>query len=865
MFDYRVNPKKAALYEKRVQHIMTMSEQEALSFVPDKPVVAYCECPNCYGGVEGNRVFAWSASRPDQMKCRFCGMVFPNPKFPETRVLSGKNKQGETISFRYYLNEKTKVRHFLSGNLRRWRREWIVNQLLALGRAYQATRKEAYARRAALLLDRFAQVYPHYPAMVNGPRRFYFCKSQDPPFRWDAGRWGHFHNEIPRRLVQTYDMVYDSPQFAALSKERGYDVRARLENDFFRKTFDAVSVTPYIVSNVVGYDITSAAVLGRVIGEPRYVHWAFRSMKRNVTEGFFFDGFWHESPSYHYMTIGGLRSAFQTVRGYSDPPGYKDAVDGTRFDHLDPEALLPFWKKCQRAPSILDFPNGCSTPVHDTWPNQRRSKPRNRTVSTIAPGFGHASLGRGEGPNQMQAQLHFSGGYGHGHYDNLNLTLWAKGREILSDIGYTWTQMRYWTRCSLGHNLVVVDRRDQRYRRSDGDLLWFFPDAAGVSAVEADGRRAYAHIKGLDGYRRLLVMIPMSAADAYVVDIFRVRGGSIHDWTAHGDADRDTTAACSLPLPARRANLLEPGEKWKEPTIEGHRFNPYGMVRDLRGGDARGPFTATFSYPEKPPRGLRIHLLPGGPARVWLGRSPSVRRMGFGTRGDMRKAYDFWMPQLVVRRRGAAPLASVFAAVHEPFRGKRFIDSVERLALQPPDENAVALRVVRGRTTDTIISTLDQPPYPERVAADSVALRGRLGVVRRVEGRVVAAWLFEGERVRAGSWELTSRVSRYAGAVLAAERKADGAPRDAFIVDAKLPLGDALRGAWMIVTHGDGHTHGYEIDRVAEENGRTAVVLVNDHGLRIEGDRTTEVFFPRRSIRGRNTFVIPVAAAVRER
>ena len=73
----------------------------------------------------------------------------------------------------------------------------------------------------------------------------------------------------------------------------------------------------------------------------------------------------------------------------------------------------------------------------------------------------------------------------------------------------------------------------------------------------------------------------------------------------------------------------------------------------------------------------------------------------------MRKAYDFWMPQLLVRRRGEAPLASTFAAIEEPFLGDPFVDRVERLTLTPGENNAVALRVTHAAGVDTIISTLD--------------------------------------------------------------------------------------------------------------------------------------------------------------
>ena len=871
VYDYGVDKAKAAEHEKAVTRVMAMSEPDLLALVPEHGYASFCECPNCYGGVEGNGIFQWSIDRPEELKCRFCGeLVLPNEKYAETKLLTGKNGLGEEVALPYYLNEAKDIPHFFSMHLWRYKRQWLLGQCRSLGKAYQATGNEDYARRVVLVLDRWAQVYLHYPALHNRScRSIKFCKSQEPPYSWDAGRWGYFHNEVPKSVIAAYDLVCESPEFDKLSARRGYDVREKLENDFFRKTYEVIAVSPYHVSNVVGYDVAGAAILGRVINEPSYVHRAFGWMMRNVDEGFFCDGLWHEAPSYHYMTIGGLKQAFGTVKGHSDPPGYVDAVDGTRFDDLDPEKDVPFWGKVQHGPEVLDFPNGCSTPVHDTWPGQRRSRPRARTLSTIAPAYGHASLGRGSGPDQMQAQLHFSGTYGHSHLDNLNLTLFAKGSEMAPDLGYTWTQMRYWCTCTLGHNTVVIDRTDQTSGKTDGDLLWFFPDTNGLSVVEADGKRGYRGRKGVDLYRRMLVMVPVSDGDAYVVDLFRVRGGAVHDWALHGDADQDTAATCSLPLSEKQEWMLEPGEEWEEPTITGARFNPYGMIRDVQMAQADGGFSVDFAYAGDAAKGLRVHMVAqgagaaggDGAVEAWLGRAPSVRRMGTGTSGDMRKAYDFWMPQLMVRHRGEAPLASTFTAVEEPFHGTPFIANVERLALEPSDGNAAAMRVTHGGGVDTIISTLDEPPYPTRTTPDGTAIKGRLGVLRQVSGTTVAAWLFEGEELTSGDWRLTAGKTRHDGVILAAKRKRDGAKVDAFVVKSDIPDGKTLRGSWMIVTHANGFTHGYQIDRVETVGADKIVVLTDDHGLRIEGDATTELYFPRRTIEGQNRFVVPLAVS----
>ncbi|MBM4047412.1 MAG: hypothetical protein FJ279_20085, partial [Planctomycetes bacterium] len=544
--------------------------------------------------------------------------------------------------------------------------------------------------------------------------------------------------------------------------------------------------------------------------------------------------------------------------------GYRRAADGMRLENLDLEAQLPFVAKAMAAPSLVAYPNGRICPVHDSWATSRTIAPREQTSSTLLPGFGHASLGRGRGENQLQAQMHFSGGYGHSHADNLHFALFAKGSELLSDIGYTHSKLRRWTVSTIGHNLVAIDRQDQTTRDADGDLLMFVPDLNGLAVVEARGERGYPKLAEV--YRRELILVPVSETDAYVVDIFRVKGGSTHDWLLHGSADADMAAECSLPLTPREGTMLEPGEKWVEPLGESSSFIPYGLMREVRQAKAEGGFSVAFRF-AKGDAGVRVHLLDGHgkdsvPTEVFLCQTPRIRQ----AEGDDRKAYDYWMPQVVARRRGPAPLTSAFVAVHEPFKPSAaggFVREVRALPLDPPAEFGVALEVLHGEFTDTILSLPD--PVGERRLPNGVVARARLAVVREQGGKVVAAWLVDGTQVSKGDFTLKLEEPRYEGVIESATRKADGAAEDAFVTSAALPSGDSLAGHWMVVTHGNGYTHGYEIRCVERHDGKSFIILCDDHGLKITGDQTEELYFPRRKIAGRNRFVVMGATAYAEK
>ncbi len=854
VLEHKIDPGKAESYEKAVARLMAMSEEEMLKLIPVKAAVLFCGCPNCSGGQQENGQFNWTIERPFELGCKFCGHVYPSEKYPPNWTAAGLNMLGETVTYKYYFDEKTKRDYWLEACADYARRSWFVGQCLALATAYHATRKPQYARRAALILNRFAKAYPHMAVLYQWPYRRRAVAKPTPPYPNAGGKWGRWmSDEVPARLPEAYDLIYESSELDTLSQQEGADVRRRIENDFFRAAIDYTFTfgkepAGVHLNNMAPFYTRNIIAIGRVIGDPEYVHWGYRWVENILQDSFFYDGMWQEAPSYHYQTIGGIRRVIAALKGYSDPPGYRSPQNALRLEDLDLEVQLPVVQKAFRAPDLIAYPSGHICPVHDSWAKSRTSAARDRTVSTILPGFGHASLGCGSGENQLQAQLHFSGGYGHQHADNLNLSLYAKGAELLSDIGYTHSKLRCWTTSTIGHNTVAINRESQASRDSDGDLLMFVPDAGGLRVVEACGKRAYPNLAEV--YRRQLILVPVSETDAYIVDVFRVRGGQTHDWLLHGSADEDMTAECSLPLAAREGTLLESDEKWVEPIGESSSFNPYGLMREVRGRKIAQAFAVTFRCVEGE-RGVRVHMPGDSDMEVLLAKTPRIRQ----AEGDDRKVYDYWMPQLVARRRGTAPVTSVFAAVHEPFKPQPFIQEAKAVSLEPPADFAAALQVRHGDFTDTIISTLDEPPFVNR-SAGGAAMRGRMAVLRERAGEVVGAWMVGGASLTKGGFSLTSEHPRYEGIIESAARKADKQPEDAFITSVPLPAGNALAGQWMVVTHGSGHTHGYEISRVEQRAGKTVIVLADDHGLKITADQTEEAFFPRRKFTGPNRFLI---------
>ena len=384
-----------------------------------------------------------------------------------------------------------------------------------------------------------------------------------------------------------------------------------------------------------------------------------------------------------------------------------------------------------------------------------------RTSSTdvILPGYGHALLGAGDGDRQVQAHLHYSPFKEviHTHPDGLSLMLWAFGAELYTDIGYNRSKYRPWASTTLSHNTVVVDRNKQNGESTKGRLLAYEHDPRGWSFVQVEDANAYG--PPVTRYRRSLLLNTRDLEAPYLVDVFEVRGGRMHDYALHGPTVFDSTAAVDLPLsplPGERP-LLTPDEAAVAFDLSKH---PYGLFSNVRAGmpkenfavtfglvdpyklpaytpNARWPAGTSFHYAVDPQKyadrgaiGVQSHFVgltekPGERWQVLLGETPSLLRGGLTGSPLTEKLRR---PSLLLRHEGNAPLSSVYVVVHEPYYQAPKITAARRLKTAEP--NAVAIEIETGDRVDTVLLALDGASVTVR-SPQPASLQGRLAVVER--------------------------------------------------------------------------------------------------------------------------------------
>gem|GEM_PF-645562 len=670
----RLAASEAASYRTAVASLMAMSEAEVLQIIPEQSGLYFTDCPNCEAGIQegqfqggkDSRFTSWDPAQPLVMKCAYCGHSYPSEKYPMAKTLEAHGPNGRLARYPYWEDAKG-YRHYFGARIDDHRIRHMETMGWRLGRAYWLTKDPQYARRCALILQRFAAVFPGYCYHYDYPFQQKLIKDGNvepkdfvPAFRIARWTWWAYM-DVPARLVEAYDLIRGSGELEKLSTELGHDVAAEIEGAF-ADAVRQVMANPDDLTNMSPGMWADFIRAGWALQHPEWVHEAASRLERFVGTGFNYDGTWREgAPSYHAQVVGALQNVLQAAAGYSDPPGYRHPDSGRRFEALDLKAALPAVGRVGASLEQMRLPTGRYVPVHDTW-SSNGGKPLTESRPWLLPALGHACLAGGEGEAQWQVHLTWSPGMGHAHADGLSLLLAAGPTELLSDLGYTHSRDRAWTLPTLAHNTVVIDHLDQTANRTTFGSLRFLDVAnPGCQIVSVDNPQVYRGLAST--YRRTLIAVNGD----YVVDLFEVEGGRQHDYLLHGCTDfpgtvravRGGQPLATTPL----ATLLPEGTAFQEARNEGEcglSAKPgyaYGYLRDLQRVVDPLPAACTleFTITDYPAR-TRADLVTQPGDELFLGRNPAIR----GAQENDAGLRSCWRPFALLRRNGGS---SRFATV----------------------------------------------------------------------------------------------------------------------------------------------------------------------------------------------------------
>jgi len=847
--------------------------------------------------VAGDTGWSWSQSSPTQIVSTPSGIVFPatNTSLYPLRTTNLLVISGNTVTAPYYYPAGKTSGQSLVFNLISYNQQGKRDTDLGnLSGAYigsggsPATRNDNYARRIAVELLDWGRWYPNY--IMSGPG-------------WNVGQFepGGTNFQVPLNSVQrasdhnglahewndtplkAFDAIYDSVVLTNMNTEFGFNVRDFIttnifffEGDFFENNVPLASA---IGSNLSGpFDVLPE--VARVLNRPDYIVWMDQYLAATVTDNINRDGQLEQGLGYSIGYLNANVTAAQNTEYYF----LTRPATNAQFLAISNRSVVyaTSLQYGQSELSSIALPNGELPSFGDT-PFDTYFSTRSSGNSYVLGNYGHVSMGAGTtSGTAVQVNQQYAGNANHMRSDTTAYALWAFGNEYLGNVRYYNGAIgRSWGEQLLEKNAVVINRTDltpfpNATTYGNANLSLYEPGNNGLAMTEIDGYRDYSG--EASRFQRLLLFNSVDITKPYLVDVFRVTGGTNHDYTFHGAILWNQNSLCSFPLVTNNNPypMLEGSETWSLATDTPY----YGFFRGISSNTAPGNFYLTYTDTNR---------ATARDTRLWMTADPNVYNVYLGTTPvparDNTVPTNFFnymnisRPSAIIRHHvTSGTLSDLYVSVIEPFNvGVSNIVSVQRLPMSGSSLESCGLQITfkDGRVDTYIVNLHNTKVAGASAGAATVStadgqysLAGRVGLEidrTNADSRVVT---MNATDFKYPGREWTTPSTYYSGLIAGATRKFDGAAYDAFTTATPLPTGTALRNKYLSFTHGTlsgssttNISELFKIDQVVYTNGLYSICFTNDHFLEITNGLTSgEQIAPMRTFTTSNAFEIAESA-----
>ncbi|MDE3259194.1 MAG: heparinase II/III family protein [Gemmatimonadota bacterium] len=694
-------------------YYMTMDRGRMRSFISDQTPLVTVVCPDCGCG-------PWYAyiliNQGDTLQCTDCKAMWD------------------------WDPEDTSETWNIQAVVRTYRLKYILGGLESAGIVYGIEGDVRYAEKAAILVERFAEVFKSY--RLNQVNKNVWHDQNDPYYGKIDG-WKQRDAWCARTVLIAYDLIRDSDVFED-EQRRSIDAFVEYVRDYFVESFNnpgtstlegyqyTDDLSPYLSHYSIQdhggawWCIAASAALTGDREILRSVVRLYEDMLKPEAGVFFQDGAFYECTADY--TLGLLQTTIgipEIIRGNLDTDMY-----------ANPSCAL--LEKCYTWFLDAAFPNDTNPAINDSHVgsplrpfcseiayivyNSQKALRHLKTLwggdlnggteyslfyrdpdaavegdgepyaaaSAHLPDIGLMILRHGEDkPSRTMAFIDY-GPYipaAHKQKDYLNFVLWSCGQEMVTEMGYNWNPewARLWERGPLSHNTVL-----ECAGQGEGGkpLLWCV--TPGPKLAEA----------GLPpGNARLIALLPRSSGEPLIADVFSVSGDyDSYTWMLHAKSGDLEVAGLDALVPS---GVPEP-------------------LRSGRSASAIDDVTATWTMDRG---GLRTIIPNICDTTVTVSECPPEEDVI----EDLHAEGGTLKPGAVLPYRGHLQVSrpgpdAVFAAVHAPFTHHPPAIEIE---CRTPSDAALALRIHTENERFLMLYN------PSRVEAhfDGLSLKGRAAVV----------------------------------------------------------------------------------------------------------------------------------------
>lgn len=798
------------------------------------------KCPNC-----SQTSMSWMLSNPDYMTCDSCVTVLPSATYPENATLTMDTWEGVTVGIPYH-NDGSGGSYYFKGVIDSFKQMYLFGALNDCAYTYDKT------GQSARFAGRMRDIYLHYTETLDQ----WVCANNNATYiDYDTGsasqslfpdEWGHRHSfTLPSEFFYFYQTIYDDAELDVAYSPTS-TAKEQINEQFFRRFVRYKMSYPeeFGVHNNLGTDIRGMLEYGWHFQWPECMHYAKRWVKNTFdkyTVGY--DGMSLEGVGYHYLWLDSALNA-RGIEDWIDPVGYVDPVDGTNISApVDFWELFPLGRRLEHiatGPIYISLPNGTPSAVHDGHGGTNRyvhggwhriEGPTTESRNRILPSFGHIALGDGRNQKQVQSQLHFSQYGNHASHDSMTFQFYANGRAL-----FEFPAHQNYTRSLVGKNAVVVNHRTSDVYRENikGMVELYAPTLPGlaVTRVQRDNM-VFDHPKRMNRYRRTLLQNTVDLDHPYVVDLFEVEGGALHEYLLAGSMYYEQSASASISL----SSLSDP-----TPFYTSGDDAVWERYTSAKSATISGQTTVDFTYDDQPGQGARVHLAAMNGAELFLSRLATVGEESYGASDDR--------PHLMIRTSASDPdkndHQTTFVVVHEAFTGVASISSVEKTDI---GNGCMAIRVNLAGRTDTYLVA---PDGPQSMAYNGLSANAVIAAFSQsTSDSATDIWMMGGTQASTPARSITAGQSEFSGQLLQVNRTLDGDAFDSFISDIPLPEGRSLAGQLLLVEGYDASmnktfVNGYTIDEIEIDpgTGQREIRLRHDPGLLLNGGAIEEIYFP---------------------
>jgi hypothetical protein len=814
-----------------VKELTALDPRALAELVPIQAGIRYCRCPGCDAD-ETDDPLGWSVQQPQVLTCRACGLTLPNDSIPARD--DQKRVPEETVAvlpgvvhhYSYHQVAAEKQRYpderlYLAAKRDYEARAFLAKLALYAAVRYHeqppASRQPELARTAAVLVLRFAQVYPVYATHYDQPGEPKYFQQADlpPPYRrgYRTGKWDSTANlDVPINLLIAYALVRHDPTLAEAGRALGDpDAGRTIERDLFRKSAEFVRLQPeeFGAMSLIAY--RGMLAVGRLLGDPVLVHEALLRLGAFTERGFYHDGFWREASAMAHQRV------LEMIEGWIDPLLIGSAGRGPRGSAgpgSGPAAAeLPMLALAREAAAATLSARSAAELLPASL-TAIGAPPIPRHPALLG-GAGVARLAVGQGPGALDLELRGLDSHGEPHFQRQAIRLFCAGFPVLGDLDDLPPTANGWDRATACHNTVVVDGLNQgeaiaraRTPAPAGRFLFFAADPD-FQVTTLDDPNAYP--QSTTRYRQTLVAAQAGPAP-YAVSVFEVHGGLQHDQLFHAAPGATTSWQLPVVLEPAPATLLPPSITYL-PCARGddgrwfvQSYGEFALKGQMR---FAMPTTAWL----KPPggAGVRLHLLSDQPAVVYsaLTNDPTA-----GPNAGVTRA------ALILRRRSeaGATLRTSYVTVFEPLgTGAPPLRRVGRVA-SPADTVVIYLDTPGG--IEHLVVNLSPGKVQQVALSDGRPLRTDGLAVRVTPADLLLAG---GTFAEAGGRR--THQSLATGSIAAANRGGTTAGGGWFATDIAIPNPDTVVGRTLQIEHGDGTTRGWTLTRVENTQGGYAARL----------------------------------------